>query len=306
MINRKLSIAPMMDYTDRHFRYFLRLISKHVLLYTEMVVTGAILKGDRKRFLQYNDIEHPLALQLGGSNPEELAQCAKIAEDYGYDEVNLNIGCPSDRVQNGKIGACLMAEPKLVADCVNAMISAVNIPITIKTRIGIDYQDSYEELLHFVDQVAAAGCNVFIVHARKAWLKGLSPKQNREVPPLRQDIVHQLKKDRPELSIIINGGIDDLHQTTQQLDFVDGVMLGRAAYHNSYCLAEADKIFFNDSHDIPTREELLQQFTPYIQEQAKQGVPIKHMTRHILGLMQGMPGAKKWRRDLCENPEVIL
>ena len=305
MINRSVAVAPMMECTDRHFRYLLRLISQHILLYSEMVVTGAILRGDHRRFLQYNPIEHPLALQLGGSNAKELATCAKIAEDWGYDEVNLNVGCPSNRVQSGEIGACLMAKPQLVADGICAMVNAVNIPITIKTRLGIDHRDSYAELLNFIDITAQAGCQVFIIHARKAWLNGLSPKQNREVPQLRYDMVYQLKQHRPDLTIVINGGITDLTQAKLQLTKVDGAMLGRAAYRNCYCLAKADKLIYNDPHDIPSRGQLLQQFIPYMQTQAQQGVPLRHMLRHTLGLMQGMPGAKSWRRKVGLQANVL-
>ncbi len=300
-MKHRFCVAPMLDWTDRHERYFLRLISRHALLYTEMVTTGAIIFGNRERFLDYHAAEHPLALQLGGSDPEALQQCARIGEDFGYDEINLNIGCPSERVQNGSFGACLMAEPQLVADCVAAMCDAVRVPVTVKHRIGIDDQDSYQALAHFVETIAAAGCETFIVHARKAWLKGLSPKENREVPPLQYDAVYQLKKDFPQLNIVINGGLLDLQQAQQQLAQVDGVMLGRAIYQNPYLLAEVDGLFYDDDHDIPGPRDILEAYLPYVSEQLAQGVRLHAMTRHILGLFQGMPGAKAWRRHISEQ-----
>lgn len=300
MINRLIAIAPMLDWTDRHARYFLRLISKHVLLYTEMVTTGALLHGDVARHLHYSPAAHPLALQLGGSVPQELAVCAKLAQDYGYDEVNLNIGCPSDRVQSGRFGACLMAHPQLVADCVQAMRETVRIPITVKTRIGIDQQDSYEELQHFVETVAKAGCEVFIIHARKAWLHGLSPKENREIPPLRYEVVHTLKQDFSGLQIILNGGLTSCEAIRQQLEYVDGVMVGRAAYHNPYLLAQIEQQFFGET-SLPNREEILACYSQYIEEQLSQGVPLSAMTRHILGLYQSLPGARAWRRFITEE-----
>lgn len=300
-MKHRFCVAPMLDWTDRHERYFLRLISRHALLYTEMVTTGAIIFGNRERFLDYHAAEHPLALQLGGSDPEALQQCARIGEDFGYDEINLNIGCPSERVQNGSFGACLMAEPQLVADCVAAMCDAVRVPVTVKHRIGIDDQDSYQALAHFVETIAVAGCETFIVHARKAWLKGLSPKENREVPPLQYDAVYQLKKDFPQLNIVINGGLLDLQQAQQQLGQVDGVMLGRAIYQNPYLLAEVDGLFYDDDHDIPGPRDILEAYLPYVSEQLAQGVRLHAMTRHILGLFQGMPGAKAWRRHISEQ-----
>lgn len=300
MLNRKVAIAPMMDWTDSHCRYFLRIISRHTLLYTEMITTGAILHGNRDYLLNYHPHEHPIALQLGGSDPQALAQCAQIAEQYGYDEVNLNIGCPSDRVQNGRFGACLMAEPELVAECVAAMRAVVQIPVTIKTRIGIDDRDSYEHLTHFINITAANGCDTFIIHARKAWLKGLSPKENREIPPLRYDVVHQVKQDFPNLKIIINGGITDLHQVAQHLEVVDGAMIGRAAYHNPYLLAQADQMFYGASDALIERHTIVERFIPYVEQQLHKGVPLSHMTRHILGLFQGIPGARAWRRHLSE------
>lgn len=297
----KISVAPMMEWTDRHCRYFLRLISHHALLYTEMVTTGALIHGDRARFLAHHSSEHPLALQLGGSHPEELALCAQIAEDYGFDEVNLNVGCPSDRVQSGRFGACLMAEPELVAECVAAMAQATQIPITIKTRIGIDEQDSYEALSHFINTVAQAGCRTFIIHARKAWLQGLSPKENREKPPLHYEIVGAIKQDFPQLKVIINGGITNLEAVSEHLELLDGVMIGRAAYHNPYLLAQVDRCFYGDSHAFPTRHEIIEALLPYVAEQLAQGIYLNRMTRHILGLFQGQPGARAWRRYLSEN-----
>lgn len=301
MINRLLSVAPMMDWTDRHCRYFLRLISRHTLLYTEMITMAAILHGQRDYLLRYDPTEHPIALQLGGSEPAGLASCAKIAADYSYDEINLNVGCPSDRVQSGRFGACLMAEPLLVADCVAAMRTAVNLPITVKTRIGIDDRDSYEELVQFIQTVAASGCKTFIIHARKAWLHGLSPKENREIPPLRYEVVQHIKRDFPQLEIILNGGITTLEQAQQQLDQVDGVMLGRAAYHNPYVLAAADQAIFGSTCPTPDRKAILEAFLPYVEQQLQAGVALSQMTRHILGLFQGQPGARAWRRYISEH-----
>jgi tRNA-dihydrouridine synthase A len=299
-MQRILSIAPMLDWTDRHFRYFARLISRQVLLYTEMVTTAAILHGNRDHLLMFHPDEKPLALQLGGSNPSDLAECARIAEAYGYDEVDLNVGCPSDRVQNGRFGACLMAEPELVSACVAAMGDAVSLPVTVKTRIGIDEQDSYEELARFIDIVSSAGCRTFILHARKAWLKGLSPKENREIPPLRYDVVEQIKKDFPALEIILNGGIVDLDQAEQHLERFDGVMIGRAAYHQPYMFAEADRRFFDDQRPALSRREIVEAFLPYVDTQLKLGVKLHTITRHILGLYHGMPGGRAWRRHLSQ------
>lgn len=301
MLNHRISVAPMMDWTDRHCRYFLRLISHHALLYTEMVTTGAILNGNRDYLLAYHPDEHPLALQLGGSDPQALAQCAKIAEEYGYDEVNLNIGCPSDRVQNGRFGACLMAEPNLVAACVAAMRAVVSIPVTVKTRIGIDDLDSYEHLTHFIQTVAHSGCDTFIIHARKAWLKGLSPKENREIPPLCYDVVYQVKQDFPNLTIVLNGGVTDFEQTKQHLEKVDGVMIGRAAYHHPYLLMSVDKLFYGSSTAVANPQTIIERFLPYVEQQLSQGTALSHMTRHILGLFQGIPGARAWRRHLSEQ-----
>jgi tRNA-dihydrouridine synthase A len=297
----RLSVAPMLDWTDRRCRFFLRLISRHVRLYTEMVTTGALVHGDRHRHLDFDPVEHPVALQLGGSDPKELAACARLGEDWGYDEINLNIGCPSDRVQNGRFGACLMAEPTLVADCVAAMKAAVRVPVTVKTRLGIDDRDSYPELHAFTAAMAAAGVDALIVHARKAWLKGLSPKENREVPPLRYDWVQQLKADFPSLPVVINGGILDLDQARGLLDPIDGVMIGRGVYQNPWLLATADRDLFGDHHPIPDRHQVLEAFMPYVEREMRLGVPLQAMTRHILDLFQGQPGAKHWRRTLSEN-----
>lgn len=295
------SVAPMLDWTDRHCRFFHRLLSKNSLLYSEMVTTGALIHADPHRFLHKDSAENPVAFQLGGSNPRDLALCAKMIEDYGYDEVNLNVGCPSDRVQNGRFGACLMAEPELVAECVAAMNQAVNIPVTVKSRIGIDDRDSYEELVHFIDTVAKAGCETFIVHARKAWLSGLSPKQNRDVPPLRYDIVYALKQQFPQLNIIINGGITTLEQAETMLTQVDGVMVGREAYHNPYLLAEVDQRFYGANYPSMSRQQVVELLIPYIQTQLANGVRLNSIARHILGLFHGEYGARLWRRHISEN-----
>ncbi|MCX2982072.1 tRNA dihydrouridine(20/20a) synthase DusA [Halieaceae bacterium IMCC14734] len=299
--NRRFSVAPMMDWSDRHCRYFWRLLSKQALLYTEMVTTGALIHGDRERFLRYNPEEHPLALQLGGSNTADLAQCAVWAEEWGYDEVNLNCGCPSDRVQSGMFGACLMAQPQLVADCVKAMQDACSIPVTVKHRIGIDDMESWQEMADFVDTIATTGCNTFIVHARKAWLQGLSPKQNREVPPLEYEWVYRLKRERPDLEIIINGGINSLAAAQQHLEQVDGVMLGREAYQNPYLLAEVDQQLLGHTSAVASREQILLQLMPYVAQQLAQGTALNHISRHLLGLFQGVPGARKFRRHISEN-----
>lgn len=300
-INRRFCVAPMMDWTDRHERYFLRLISRHAVLYTEMVTTGALIHGDRERFLAFNKAEHPVALQLGGADPDEMAQCAVFAEEAGYDEVNINVGCPSDRVQNGNIGACLMATPEQVADCVAAMTRATALPVTVKNRIGIDDQDSEEDLEKFITTVAAAGCKTFIVHARKAWLKGLSPKENRDVPPLDYDRVYRLKRDHPELEIILNGGIKTLVETKQHLEHVDGVMMGREAYQNPYILADVDREIYGDDSDVPNRFEVIEAMYPYIEQQLQQDTYLKHIARHLLGLFHGQPGARQWRRTISEQ-----
>ena len=275
----RFSVAPMMDWTDRHCRFFLRLLSKHALLYTEMVTTGALLHGDRERFLRYNECEHPLALQLGGSNPADLASCARLAEAAGYDEVNLNVGCPSDRVQNNMIGACLMGHPQLVADCVKAMQDVVSIQVTVKHRIGINGRDSYAELRDFVGTVATAGCRSFTVHARIAILEGLSPKENREVPPLRYEVAAQLKQDFPDLEFILNGGIKTLDQCRAHLQTFDGVMLGREAYHNPYVLAQVDQQLFASDAPVIGRAEALRLLRPYIEQHLTEGGVMHHITR---------------------------
>ncbi|MES9971050.1 MAG: tRNA dihydrouridine(20/20a) synthase DusA [Candidatus Thiodiazotropha sp.] len=294
----------MLDWTDRYCRYFLRLISRHVVLYTEMVTTGALLHGDRGRFLDFDPSEHPLALQLGGSDPQELAACAEMGSQWGYDEINLNVGCPSDKVQSGRFGACLMITPELVADCVKAMRDRVTIDVTVKHRIGVDDHDSYQELCDFVGTLSEAGCRTFIVHARKAWLKGLSPKQNREIPPLSYDRVHKLKGDFPDLEVIINGGITNLDQVSEQLDHVDGVMIGREAYHNPWILAEADRLIFDQPQSPLTRHQVVESLIPFVETELAKGTPINRITRHILGLFQGQPGARKWRRVLSEGSHL--
>lgn len=298
LLSRRFSVAPMMDWTDRHCRYFLRQLSSHALLYTEMVTTGALLHGDRQRFLRYDESEHPLALQLGGSNPADLAACARLAEEQGYDEVNLNVGCPSDRVQNNMIGACLMAHPQLVADCIKAMQDAVSIPVTVKHRIGINGRDSYAELCDFVGTVHQAGCTSFTVHARIAILEGLSPKENREIPPLRYEVAAQLKRDFPQLEIILNGGIKTLVECREYLQSFDGVMLGREAYHNPYLLAEVDQQLFGLNRPAITRSEALSRMRPYIERHIAEGGAMHHVTRHVLGLAQGFPGARRFRQLL--------
>lgn len=291
----------MMEYTDKHCRYLLRLISRHTLLYSEMVTSGAVLRGDRNYLLDFDPSEHPVALQLGGSNPKELAEASKIAEQWGYDEVNLNVGCPSDKVQNGSIGACLMAQPKTVADCIHEMQKAVTIPVTVKCRIGIDDQDSYSHLNRFIACIVDAGCSTFIVHARKAILQGLSPKQNREIPPLHYERVYRLKSDFPSLEIIINGGITSLEQAQVHLQKVDGVMIGREAYHNPYVLARVDQQIFGQSAKAPTRHEILEQFIQYTEKQVASGTQLRHMAKHTFGLFHGQPGARLFRRFLSEN-----
>lgn len=300
-LNRTFSVAPMLDWTDRYCRGFHRLLTKNTLLYTEMVTTGALIHGDVQRHLQYAEAEHPIALQLGGSDPAHLAQCSELAQQYGYDEVNLNVGCPSDRVQSGSFGACLMAEPNIVADGCKAMIGATDIPVTVKCRIGIDEQDDYQDLQRFVESVAGAGVTTFIVHARKAWLKGLSPKQNRDIPPLNYERVYLLKREFPELEIIINGGIHSLAETQQHLQHVDGVMMGRAAYQHPHILRTVDQVIFGESTPAISEAELIEQLCAYIDHYIGQGAQLKYLTRHIVGLFQNRPGARQWRRYLSEN-----
>ncbi len=300
-IDRRFCVAPMMDYTDRFCRYFHRLLSKHALLYTEMVTTGALLHGDRHRHLRFDPSEHPVALQLGGSVPADLAACAKYGQQAGYDEINLNCGCPSERVLSGQFGASLMKQAPLVAESVKAMLDAVSIPVTVKHRTGVDDCDSYQEVVDFVATIAEAGCEVFIVHARKAWLKGLSPKQNREIPPLQYDRVYRLKSDFPELEIVINGGINSVEQASEHLLRVDGVMMGREAYHNPYVLAQVDSVIYGDNAAAPSRIRALERFAEYVESEIQAGTKFVHMTRHILGLFNGMPGARRFRRHISEN-----
>lgn len=303
-ISHKLSVAPMLDWTDRHCRYFYRIMSKHTVLYTEMVTTGAILfgKGD---YLSFNDEEHPVVLQLGGSDPVALAECAKMAEQKGYDEININVGCPSDRVQNGRFGACLMAEPQLVAECVQKMQAVVDIPVTVKSRIGIDDLDSYEFLHNFIDVVSSAGCDHFIVHARKAWLSGLSPKQNREVPPLDYQRVYKIKDDFPALEISINGGIKSLAEANEHLMRLDGVMIGREIYQSPYLLAQADNTIWNTNTPIISRIEVIDAMVEYTNQYVAQGGRAWHVARHMLGLCNGLPGARQFRRYLSENASNV-
>ena len=299
-----LSVAPMMERTDRHFRYFLRQISRRTLLYTEMVVTAAIIYGDREKLLGFSPEEKPLALQLGGDNPQELAHCAKIAQEMGYDEINLNVGCPSSRVQNGNFGACLMAQPEVVAEAVAAMQAAVRLPVTVKHRIGIDDRDRYEDMAAFVQTVQIAGCQRFIVHARKAWLQGLSPKENRTVPPLRYEEVHRLKREFPHLRIEINGGIVTIEQAQQQLQSVDGVMIGRAAYDNPYLFAAADAEIYGETRTPLSREEVVEAMLSYIDYWTGRGWRLNAISRHLLELFAGQPGSKVWKRYISENAHL--
>lgn len=301
MPNRTFSVAPMLDWTDRHQRYFMRLITHHALLYTEMVTTGAIIYGERDRYLQFNQEEHPVALQLGGSDVKDLASCSKIAEDYGYDEINLNLGCPSNRVQNGSFGACMMAEPELVAECIAEMSEAVSIPVTAKTRIGIDDRDSFDELVHFIGSLHQAGCNSFVIHARKAILQGLSPKENRSIPPLKYDVVYKIKQIFPDCHITLNGGVKTLQETAEHLHHVDGVMMGREAYHNPYLLAEVDRLFYDDPHSLLSRHQVVETMFPYIEKELSKGVRLQSIVRHMLGVFQAVPGTKAWKRFLSEN-----
>lgn len=306
------SVAPMMDWTDRHCRYFHRLLAPHVRLYTEMVTTGALIHGDRERFLRFDPTEHPVAIQLGGSDPEQLTRCAQFAQSAGFDEINLNVGCPSDRVQSGRFGVCLMREPEVVRDCLAAMAEAVEIPVTIKTRLGVDELENYDYFRQFVETVSESGVKVFLVHARKAWLQGLSPRENREIPPLRYNWVHKLKQERPDLIVAVNGGIADLDAVSDQLQHVDGVMIGRAAYQNPWLLTAIERTLINPDWQ-PGQAEIIRQMMEYVDEQMTRGVPLKSMTRHLLGMFQGQPGAKRWRRRLSERahlpesgPELLI
>ena len=296
-----LSIAPMMQWTDRHYRFFMRQITRHTLLYTEMITSGAVLHGNREKLLGFSAEEKPLALQIGGDNPEELARCAQIVEEWGYDEIDLNIGCPSEKVQKGNFGACLMAEPELVADCVRAMRDACNLPVTVKHRIGIDNLDSYEALANFIQVVSEAGCDSFIVHSRIAILKGLSPKDNRKIPPIRYEDVYRLKKDFPELIIEINGEIKTMAQVSEHLKYVDGVMIGRAAYENPYLLSSADSIFYESDHPVKTRRQIIETMAPYLEGWIKKDVYPNRIIRHMLSLFSHKPGNKRWKRYLSEH-----
>ncbi|PAX60183.1 tRNA dihydrouridine(20/20a) synthase DusA [Brunnivagina elsteri] len=296
-----LSVAPMMDRTDRHYRYFMRQITRRTLLYTEMVTTAAIMHGDREKLLGFSPEEKPLVLQVGGDKPKELAECAKIAAEMGYDEINLNVGCPSDRVQDGNFGACLMAQPQKVAECVAAMITAADIPVSVKHRIGIDECDRYEDMANFISIVAESGCKIFNVHARKAWLKGLSPKENRDVPPLRYADVHRLKVEFPDLFIEINGGLVNLEQIREQLQFVDAVMIGRAAYDNPYLFAVADSEFYGENTVSLTRHQVVEAMFPYIDKWAAKGLKLNKITRHMLQLFAGQPGTRAWKQHITEH-----
>ena len=298
MPSNKILLAPMMDLTDRHCRFYLRQISKHMQLYTEMITAKALIHGNTAQLLEYHADEHPLCLQLGGSDPAELAQCAKWAEDLGYDEINLNVGCPSDRVQAGEFGLCLMKKPSLVAEIVSTIKARVRIPVSVKTRIGYDEVESYEHLHAFITLLVAAGVDQVSVHARKGWLHGLSPKENRTIPPLQYDVVYRLKRDFPDLPIAINGGVETLEAATTHLKHVDGVMIGRAAYYDAYILAEVDQRFYDATATVPSREDILDRMRPYCEHETKKGVPLRSITRHMLGLYHGQPNAKAWRRQM--------
>jgi tRNA-dihydrouridine synthase A len=300
----RFCVAPMMDWTDRHCRVFHRQLSCRARLYTEMVTTGALLHGDAPRHLDFDALERPVALQLGGSEPADLARCARLGHQWGYDEINLNCGCPSERVQRGAFGACLMAEPTLVADCVKAMCDAVPIPVTVKHRIGIDRDDNYGFVRDFVGTLWQAGCSVFIVHARNAWLKGLSPRENREVPPLRYAVVTRLKRDFPQATFVLNGGLTTLAQVQAELSQIDGVMLGRAAYHEPYLLAEVDQRVFDDARPVPSREDVARHMGVYIEHEINRGTAPRAILRHMLGLYHGQPGARQWRR-LISDPDFV-
>ncbi len=309
---KTLAVAPMMDWTDRHCRFFLRLISKRAWLYTEMVTTGAILFGDKERFLRFDEAEHPIVLQLGGSDPDALAKAAVEGEKFGYDEININVGCPSDRVQNGRFGACLMAEPDLVAESIRAIRDRIDLPVTVKTRIGIDDRDDYGFLREFIGKIADAGSEHVIIHARRAILSGLSPKENREIPPLDYPRVHRLKQDFPDLTVILNGGLKTPSQILAEIDHVDGVMIGREAYQNPYALLGMEQALFRMGSEAPSRHEIVRRFLDYVETERAAGVPLKSITRHILGLFNGLPGARAWRRHLSEEavhdgagPEVV-
>ncbi|MDM4771062.1 tRNA dihydrouridine(20/20a) synthase DusA [Solimonas sp. SE-A11] len=300
-IERKFCVAPMMDWTDRHCRFFLRLMSRRAWLYTEMVTTGAIIHGDRERHLRFHPGEHPVALQLGGSEPEDLARCAEIGTAYGYDEINLNCGCPSDRVQEGRFGACLMKEPERVAAAVAAMRRATHLPVTVKTRIGVDESEDYVFLKQFIETVAAAGCTIFVVHARKAWLKGLSPKENREIPPLQYEVVHRLKREFPQLTIVLNGGLKTLDACADQMQELDGVMLGREVYENPYLMSQVDSRIYGEPAVELTRPAVIEALLDYVDRELAAGAHLNHISRHILGLFRGQPGGRAFRRVISQN-----
>ncbi len=302
---KTFSVAPMLDWTDRHFRFLCRLISKEILLYTEMVATKSLVFGNRDYLLNYHEQEHPIALQLGGSDIQEMLFCGKLAQQKGYDQININVGCPSDRVQSGQFGACLMANAELIAEMVTKLQENVKIPVTIKCRTGIDHLDQYEFLTHFIQTIADAGCKTFIIHARKAWLSGLSPKQNRDIPPLEYDKVYQVKQDFPKLDIHINGGITSIEQAKQHLKYVDGVMLGRAVYQNPWILSQVDSQIFHKPAPLNNQKELVLNYLPYLLAQMQSGVKLHAITRHMLGLFHGLPGAKRWRRLLSEQANQI-
>ena len=303
-LNRRFCVAPMLDCTDRHERFLLRLISRHAVLYTEMITTGALLFGDTARFLDFDEAEQPVALQLGGSDPDAMTRCAELAQQWGYNEVNINVGCPSDRVQSGSFGACLMQSPELVAENVQQMQAAVDIPVTVKCRIGVDDQEPREALWALVDSAANAGCGVFLVHARMAWLQGLSPKANRNVPPLDYPLVYQLKADFPELEIIINGGIDTLEQCQTHLEQVDGVMMGREVYSNPYVMSAVDSRFYGEAGSSRTRDQVLEKYITYVDQKLLKGVRLNQMSKHVVGLFHGEPRSRLWRRHISENAHV--
>lgn len=300
-LDRRFCVAPMLDCTDRHARYLMRLISQHAVLYSEMITAKAILNGDRDFLLAFSSDEQPVALQLGGSDPKEMAQCARIGEEFGYREININVGCPSDRVKSGSFGACLMAEPELVAECVAAMQAVVDIPVTVKTRIGIDHQDSFSEFADFIATVQQGGCGVFIIHARKAWLNGLSPKENRTIPPLKHDWVYRIKEQFPNQAFILNGGIKNLSEATTHLGHVDGIMVGREVYSNPYALHDVDRLYYHKRGPIKTPHQVLAEFLPYVEKEVSKGTRLNVLSRHVIGLFHGQPGAKAWRRYISEN-----
>ena len=299
-INRKISVAPMMDCTDRHDRYFLRLISKNVMLYSEMVATKSAIHGDRKRILGFREEEKPVALQVGGSDKNELAEVAKLAEQFGYDEININLGCPSKKVQKNSFGACLMKEPDLVAECINSMVNSCKIPVTAKTRIGVDEIEDFEYLNNFINKIKQSGCKTVILHARKALLKGLTPKQNLNIPKLNYKMVYEIKKANPELEIIINGGVSQTEEIKKHLEHCDGVMIGRAIYQNPYFLTDIEKEIF-DTNEVPSREQIAKQIISYLEEEVKLGTKVNHVMRHTVGLYHGQPGSKDWKRYLSDN-----